>query len=192
MDGAPKACLRVGERTLLQRVNDVSAPLGLPIWLIRATSPAPALASEFEKIGLPQLVDQWPDAGPLGALATAFDQTTCQRLLLLACDLPFLTTDFLDWLVKQTPAATAVVPSDGKRHHPLCAVYDRACHRLLQEKIESGKLRAHSFLDELEDVVLLPPRAWKSFDDGGRLLANINTAEDLEDARQFVTQDRGV
>ncbi|MBT3343182.1 MAG: molybdenum cofactor guanylyltransferase [Gemmatimonadetes bacterium] len=186
MDGPPKACLQVGDHSLLQRVLDASTPLQLPIWLIRAADPAPDLQVHLQQTRVPQLVDQWPDAGPLGGLATAMTQTSCQRVLLLACDLPFLTTQFLEWLMAQATDASAVVPADGDRLHPLCAVYDRRCDPSLQDRVAQGRLRAHDFLHDLEDAEVLPRMVWDRFDESDRLLTNINTAEDLEEARRWV------
>ena len=59
---------------------------------------------------LPVEHDRWPDAGPLGGLATALLTATTDRVLVLACDLPCVTTQFLAFLADVDPDATAVVP----------------------------------------------------------------------------------
>jgi molybdopterin-guanine dinucleotide biosynthesis protein A len=182
--GQPKACLHVGGRPLLQRVLDVTSSLDTPTWLVRAAEPAEALAELLHETGVPQLVDKYPDAGPLGGLATALAQTSCQRVLLLACDLPFLSSGFLRWLLDRSPHSTAVVPedTDASHLHPLCAVYDRGCQTALDQCLDSGRFRVHDFLARLDNKHIVPASKWQAFDTGG-LLANINTEADLAEAR---------
>ncbi len=188
--GQPKAVLTVGGRPLLQRVVEASAPLDLPCWVIRAHNPASDLAELIDQMGLPQLVDEHPDSGPLGALATVFSRTDCQRVLLLACDLPFLNRDFLRWLTRLAPESAAVIPGQsntGKdRLHPLCAVYDRACEPELSACVRAGRFKVHDFVTSLQSLYIVRPVTWQAYDTGG-LLSNVNTPEDLEEARRLAS-----
>ncbi|MBT4100424.1 MAG: molybdenum cofactor guanylyltransferase [Gemmatimonadetes bacterium] len=182
--GQPKACLHVGGRPLLQRVLGATSSLDTPTWLVRAAEPVKPLAELMDDTGVPQLIDEYQDAGPLGGLATALAQTSCQRVLLLACDLPFLSSEFLRWLLDRSPHSTAVVPedTDADHLHPLCAVYDRRCQPVLNQCLESGRFRVHDFLARLNDKHIVPSSKWQAFDTGG-LLANINTEADLAQAQ---------
>ena len=180
-DGRPKGCLTVDGRPLLQRVIDAASPLKHPMWLVRATDPVPALASALNRTGLTQLVDDRPDMGPLGALTTILAHTDYDRILLLACDMPFLTESFLAWLVSRATQATVVVPGDGDHLHPLCSVFHRRCESPLRDCVEAGRFRAHDFIFAVDDVHVVPRSKWARFDEGG-LLMNVNTDQDLERA----------
>ena len=50
--------------------------------------------------------------GPLAGIVTALSNSSAERNLILACDLPYLTTEWLDWLLSKAvlSAAQAVLP----------------------------------------------------------------------------------
>ena len=185
MGGRPKAALPLGGRTVLERVLDAAGGLGCPVSLVAGREPADdgeELAGLLERLGRPVVRDRRDDAGPLGGLEAAFAATDAGRVLLLACDLPFLTRPFLSFLVSQAEGGSAVVPAeeDG-RCHPLCAVYPASCRGELVERIEARRLRVRDFVRAI-DARLLPRPLWERFDSGGRLLANLNEPGDYRRA----------
>ena len=66
-----------------------------------------------------------PDSGPLGGLDAALTAARDDALLLIACDMPFVTAAFLENLLALSDAVDAVVPRTERGYHPLCAVYGR-------------------------------------------------------------------
>lgn len=195
--GRPKALLRLGGGTVLDRVLAALSPLGLPVHLVLPHPDSGAAAGEngicldrcAQRLGLPVARDLRPDAGPLGGLEAALAATGARRLLLLACDLPFLTSPFLSWLLEQADAHPAVVPTDGDRLHPLCAVYAAACCRAqLEADLAAGRLRFQDFALRIR-ARQLPRQEWASFDPKGRLLANLNQPADYEAARRWVVEE---
>ena len=185
MGGRPKAALPLGGRTVLERVLDATGGLGCPVSLVAGREPADdgdELAGLLERLGRPVVRDRHADAGPLGGLEAAFDATDAGRVMLLACDLPFLTRPFLSFLVSQAEGESAVVPAeeDG-RCHPLCAVYPASCRGELVERIEARRLRVRDFVRAI-DARLLPRPLWERFDPDGRLLANLNEPADYRRA----------
>ena len=189
MGGRAKAALPLGDRTVLERVLDTADGLGRPVGLVagrEAADDGDELARLLERLGRPVVRDRHAGAGPLGGLEAAFAATDAGRVLLLACDLPFLTLPFLSWLVSQDEGGSAVVPAeeDG-RCHPLCAVYPVSCRTPLIERIEARRLRAHDFLRAI-GARRLPRPLWQRFDADGRLLANLNEPADYRQARRWL------
>ena len=191
MGGQPKATLPLGDRMVLERVLDVAEGLGHPIYLVGAHDGAasdPTLRRLLDRLDRPVLTDRRDDAGPLGGLDTAFSSTGAHQVLLLACDLPFLTTSFLSFLLEQAADAAAVVPAeDDTSLHPLCAVYGRGCHDELRRRLDAGQLRVHDFAAAV-GAYMLPRRRWQQFDALGRLLANLNEPADYEQALRWVDE----
>lgn len=187
--GRAKAALPLGQGTVLERVLAAVADLPVPVHLVGAGATADAdLAHLVARLALPVHRDRVPDAGPLAGLDAAFAATAADRVLLLACDLPFLTGPFLAWLLEQARGWPAAVPADdGERCHPLCAVYGRGCRPALSAALETGRLRLHDFLGDV-GARWLPRRTWAGFDPDGQLLANLNTLADYERARARVAQ----
>ena len=85
--GRDKALLPLGDQTLIERVIAAARPLACPCFIVG--DPA-----TYAHLGLPVHPDRHPGLGPLGGLHTALGATGAP-VLLLACDLPFLTPDFL-------------------------------------------------------------------------------------------------
>lgn len=65
-----------------------------------------------------------PGAGPVAALATALSLVSAPRVVLLACDLPFVTTTVVSALVDHNPDAVATLAVDALGHdQPLLGCY---------------------------------------------------------------------
>jgi len=137
-----------------------------------------------QSFGLRVIADDWPGAGPLGGIATALRASSAPWNLIVACDLPYLTGPWLDFLVARALAsqADAVVPTNTRGAEPLCAVYHERCEPAIRAALEGG---ARKVTDGLKDVLveLIDPFEWKAFDSEGLLFKNMNTPEDYEEAR---------
>ena len=173
--GRDKAQLQLGDSTLVGRVLAAVQPLGCPCLLI-ADDPRPLAHLE-----LPVHADLRPRSGPLGGLHTALSVAPSSTVLLLACDLPFVTTDFLRLLVSRLGSHEALVPRSDAGLEPLCAVYTRACLPAIEAALDRGERFMAAFHDEA-DVGFLEFDEWRHCDPDGLLLANLNTPEDYERA----------
>ena len=81
--GRDKALLPLGGQTLIEHVLAAAHPLGFPRVIIGDPT-------TYAHLGLSVFPDRRPGLGPLGGLYTALS-ATATPVLLLACDLPFLT-----------------------------------------------------------------------------------------------------
>lgn len=176
--GRDKAQLKLGHSTLIERVLAAVEPLAAPCMLL-AGDPAP-----FGHLGLPVHADLRANSGPLGGLHTALSLAPSPTVLLLACDLPFVTVDFLRFLLRESRDRQAVVPRNDDGLHPLCAVYARSCLPAVERALDRGDLRMRAFHAEV-DVRILEPQEWQDLDPQKTLLANLNTPEDFRRAQEL-------
>ena len=121
-------------------------------------------------------------AGALGGLYTALVEAPTEQVLVIACDMPFLTAPFLAHLAERGIGVDAALPRDERGRHPLCASYDRRIAAHLKTRIDRGELRVSDALTGL-DVREINPDEVAPFDPDGRLLLNVNTPADYERAR---------
>ncbi|MEW6754355.1 MAG: molybdenum cofactor guanylyltransferase [Candidatus Latescibacterota bacterium] len=177
--GQDKAGMRLGDRTLLEHVLAAAAPLSAERLLVAGQAGAGTDA------GLPVCVDLYPQAGPLGGLCTALAGARAGRVLLLACDLPLLTTPLLGHLVDCLGGHEALVPHDADGLHPLCAVYRRSCLETARQVLSTGGRRMTDLLGRL-DVRYLERKDWGHLDPSGHALFNANTPADLDLARSLL------
>jgi molybdopterin-guanine dinucleotide biosynthesis protein A len=149
-----------------------------PHILIVTRDDAPA-ARQAGHAGVVRVRDRVADAGALGGLYTALVEAPTEQVLVIACDMPFVTAPFLARLATLGASGDvdAVVPRDAHGRHPLCASYHRRTAAAIRARIDAGQLRV---LDALEAMAVreVGPEELAAYDHDGRLLLNVNTPED--------------
>lgn len=144
---------------------------------------------------LPKLPDRWPGEGPLGGILTALadtkDTTNCAWNIVISCDMPFLTRDWIEFLCERArfSAAQVVIPRSAHGLEPLCACWRTNSAPVLQAQFDSGVRKVTEALKPLT-LEVLDETDWKRFDSAGRLFWNMNTQADLEEARRIWEMER--
>jgi molybdenum cofactor guanylyltransferase len=178
--GRDKALLDLGGVPLVMRMVQVAAKIVMPVSIV-------APADRYAGLGVPLVADRWPGAGPLGGMATALASSDSDWNLILGCDLPYLTPEWIAWLIAraaETPAHAAV-PESKHGLEPLAAVYHRSCAAALVSAVERGVRRVTEGLNELF-FERIAASEWQEFDPRGILFANMNTPEDYAEARRRI------
>jgi len=133
-------------------------------------------------------VEKVPDAviggGPLAALVAGL-QRSSNGLVVLACDLPFLTTSFLAYMLSVPATADVVLPRDQHGLQPLCAVYARSCLPELDRRLAQSSLSLVDFVRSV-DYRSLEAADYAQFDPEGVLMTNLNTTQDYDRAQAMV------
>ncbi len=127
--------------------------------------------------GVTEVPDAVADVGPLGGIYTALTEARTSRVLVVACDMPFLSPPLLDALVAAVAGADVAVPRNDRGQHPLCACYQTHVAGQLRACIETGVLAVRAAIAPLA-VREIGPDALLSLDANGRALWNVNTPED--------------
>src|SRR5712692_511601 len=138
----------------------------------------------YAALGLRVVPDDQPGVGPLGGIATALRLSTADWNLLVSCDLPYLTGEWLDWLIGRALAseADALVPEAERGLEPLCAIYRRSCGPALAAAIARGERKVTDAVARL-NLEKITAAQWKAFAASGALFKNMNTPADYEEAR---------
>ncbi len=172
--GRDKALLEIHGQSMIVRAAAGLSSLTDEI-IISASDP-----SQYQSLGFPVIADVFPGQGPLAGLHAAMSHTRRPLLLLLACDLPRVSSGLLSHIVELSVGFDAVIPrtSDG-RIHPLCAVYRRTCLPFIQEALIHQVNKMVGFLvDPALKVCWLSPEEG-FFTDAD--LINLNSPRDLDD-----------
>jgi molybdopterin-guanine dinucleotide biosynthesis protein MobB len=178
--GAPKALAEVGGRRIALRVRDaLSAVVGRVV-----------VSGALPVEGIDSLPDERPGLGPLGGVLTALRAASEQGrpgVLVAAGDMPFLSPALLRLLAARgrESGAAAVVPASGGRRgfEPLCAWYGVAALPSLLRMAEEGAPALHR-LPEQVAVEVVPVEEIRGIGDPDRLFFNVNTVDDLREARR--------
>lgn len=183
LGGVDKSSLDVGGVSTLDRVHAALEPVASELILV-VNDPASSGADRFRVVQDPS-----PHAGVLPALRAAMYAATNPVCVLVACDMPFLSTTLLRWLSARADPFDVVMPIVADREQPMHAVYRReSCGRAIDDALAHGKRRMIAFLDDLA-VDRVDEAAIREVDGDLRSFFNINTADDLEEARRLVSDD---
>jgi len=174
--GRDKALLKIDGKPVILRLVDLVRPLTDQI-VICAND-----ADAYAFLDLPVVPDIYGNQGPLAGLHAAMARSTHPVILLLACDLPYLSLRLLSALVDAVEGYDAVVcqTSDGRKQ-PLCAVYRRSCLQALQAQLETGINEVRHLWSEPSLRIACFRLADAGFSD--RELLNLNSPEDLKEIR---------
>jgi len=95
-----------------------------------------------ETLGFPVVPDLYPGEGPLGGILTALAHSPAEWNLIVACDMPAVSADFLRGLLEaaENSQADALVPSNpvSGLPEPLCAVYRAGARPVIQAAFARG------------------------------------------------------
>lgn len=154
--GADKASIEVAGRTMLDRVTEASALTGLQTFVVgRAPDASWATA-------LPVVADRRPGEGPLAGLEAALLHAETD-VLLLGCDMPWVTTAALEWLIDR---ADGGVVASRERLEPLFSVYPLDALPTIGRSLDAGRRSLTRLIEELElEICRLPRALWRSLDD---------------------------
>lgn len=163
--------------TLLERAHGELARLAAPVWV--------ACRAGRSYAGYACVTDSVPDCGPMSGIEAglaAAEAADCTALLVLACDMPFMTAALLERLIAaraawrercgEAPLMTAFTLRGSGRFQCLTAVYDVAALPLLRACLRAGRFGLYG---------VTPPerRCLVAFEEGELpFFFNVNTPED--------------
>jgi len=174
--GRDKAFLQLGEETLLARALRLAGAVTEDIRIVGNATKFSALGHVVEDI--------YRDQGPLSGIHAALSGAQTELNLVLAVDLPFMDTDFLNYLLTRARHSEAIVtlPRVAERLQPLCAIYRRAFAAVAEESLRNGKNKIDSLFAKVGTCVIEE----QELTHGGfspAIFRNLNTPDDLEKAR---------
>jgi molybdopterin-guanine dinucleotide biosynthesis protein A len=186
--GRDKSLLELAGETLIART----------LHLLQRSRLQPTIVGDPEKfaglaLGAPVIPDDTPGLGPLAGIATALRHTKKPWNLIVGCDLPFLTDDWIRYLIARATRAhkdaesrfDVVIPQNQAVPEPLCAMYHQRCVVAISEQLARGIRKVTAALAGLRlDLIL--PEEWKAFDSGGLLFKNMNSPQDYRRAREIL------
>ncbi len=181
--GRDKALEIVGNRSLLERVLATLSLLGGDIILVAAKNYYPSNLSGYPR--LRKTIDTYSGKGPLGGIYTGLVESSSFYNLVVACDMPFLNQDLLQYMIGLTSDYDLVVPRVGKLVEPLHAVYSKHCLEPIEYLLKKGDLSIFN-LFKLVKVRYVEAGEIERFDPKHLSFLNVNTEADLERAKELV------
>jgi molybdopterin-guanine dinucleotide biosynthesis protein A len=167
--GRSKTLLRLDGVTFVERIVATLRARVTRVVLLGDGPIAPALAQVTRVPDVPGL------AGPLAGMLAAMRWERRACWIFVACDLPMLTADALDWLLtRRGPGRWVVMPKVAPdRVEPLLAVYEPEALELLERLAQAGSRSPRSLADEPAVYTPAPPAPLRA------CWTNVNTPKEL-------------
>jgi molybdopterin-guanine dinucleotide biosynthesis protein A/molybdopterin converting factor small subunit len=115
--------------------------------------------------------------GPVGGIYYGLKASGGEFSFVTSCDVAFLNSRFISYLISQIANYDVVVPYWGERFQPLQAIYRRSVLPLLEAQLERGELRPVYLFDKVRTCRIGEDEI-RRFDPDGLSFFNMNTAED--------------
>src|SRR5262245_60041690 len=169
--GRDKSRLTIDGRTIIVRQVEVLQMVTAEVFIVAPKD------ERFRDLGLPVHLDRVPNAGVLGGIYTALEVAAADRVLVIACDLPFLDGGLLRLLVERAGGGDGAWVRTDRGVEPLLACYQRAAAARLRERIDAGMFKASDLGDVLKMIDVTTEDVAR-FGSPDRLLTNLNTPDD--------------
>lgn len=177
--GTDKAFVKLADKPLIQHVIERTANLGQSETILIVNRP-----DDYAQLGLPMYTDVQPDKGSLGGIYTALTYAQNPFTLVVACDMPFVNPDLLQFMMsKVSDSVDIVVPRVDGYPQGLHAIYGKTCLTPIEEQLNANRLKIIRFFDQMR-VCYLDEADYVAYDPDGQSFANVNTPEELDEARK--------
>ncbi len=170
--GRDKSRLIVRGRSIIVRQMEVLQRVAARIFIVAND------ADRFGDLGVDVHPDVVPGAGALGGVYTALVVSPADRVVVVACDMPFLDAAVLTRLVEMADGADAAWVRSPAGPEPLLACYQRRARFALRAAIDARRLKLCD-LGETLSVRELAADDLASFGRLDELLANLNSPTDF-------------
>jgi len=188
---------RFGQDKALVEIDGAPMLLRMRALLVRVATEVPVVAplEKYAALGITGVPDRWDGQGPLAGIITALLTTTeagsAEWNLIIGCDMPFLTQEWLSYLLKRALASGAevVAPKSVQGLEPLCACWRTSAALKLQRAFDGGTRKITEAMKRLA-LEVVDELDWKRFDSAGRLFWNMNTAADYDEAKRILEAGR--
>lgn len=174
--GADKAFVEFEGRTLLAHALDRARSVTLDVRIVGD----PAKFADFA----PVVDDIFRNCGPLGGIHAALRASSSDLNVIIAVDMPFVSSALLRYLVERarSTSVTVTVPNCGGRTQPLCAVYRQAFAETAELALKQGRYKIDAlFIPECTQAIGEHELKGKGF--SAEMFRNLNTPEELSEAR---------
>jgi molybdopterin-guanine dinucleotide biosynthesis protein A len=103
--------------------------------------------NKYAFLGLPVTADCGESKGPLTGIYTALRTSSTLSNLVLACDMPLISLEYFQLLLKKAPPADVVAMRfDDGFLEPLCSIYSTTCLKAIEQNLQRQEYKISELL----------------------------------------------
>lgn len=128
----------------------------------------------YKHLGCRGIEDIIIGCGPMSGIHAGLTQACHDDVLVIACDMPFISHKVIQEIVDKRHGYQAAIPIMNHRIQPLSGIYNRSCLKQIEADMEQGQWKLTRFLEKV-NTRYIPIHRYekKSFE-------NINTIMDYK------------
>jgi molybdopterin-guanine dinucleotide biosynthesis protein A len=182
--GTDKAFVNILGKPLIEHLIERVADVGQEETILITNRLA-----DYAHLTLPMYKDVLPDKGSLGGIYSAIHHSTHPYTLVLACDMPFVSTDLLRYMaaLRAGDQFDVIVPRVDGYPEGLHALYSHDCLGPIRKRLDANELKVISFYDDVR-VRYLDEEEYRTFNEKGLAFYNVNTPQELKEARKLAEE----
>lgn len=182
--GENKALMKLGNKSVIERIVDIVKPLFDKIILVANTP------EEYRFLRLPVYEDIYRYRGPLAGIHSGLKHSETEKIFVISCDIPLMSRKMIRYIVEFPTKKPVTICNAAGYIQPLAGVYSKKIYEDIDkylnrfDKENSGSeesknkvCRMHAFLDQL-DIEMLNPESEPFYSDD--LFFNMNRPEDYK------------
>lgn len=143
--GTDKALIEINGTPMARRCAQALRMAGASPVLIVGGESGP-----YESWNVVHVADEWPGAGPLGAIITAFRNVSADLLMVVPCDLLDPAAGSIEDVINKIGSHDAVVPIVAGREQWLFSAWHRRALPVLEAKFDRGARSIRSAASALD------------------------------------------
>jgi len=133
--GTNKSLLKIGDKTVIERMRDLLQSMFKEVILI-TNEP-----DDYNFLGVPTYIDVFRHRGPLAGIHSGLKHSKTDINFIISCDLPLMTKEMINYLIEyKTDKIITVARADGFIQQ-LAGKYSREClspaEKILQEVVNN-------------------------------------------------------
>jgi molybdopterin-guanine dinucleotide biosynthesis protein A len=167
--GTDKGLLDLDGKTFIKHICDALQPIVGSNILIVSTN------KDYDLLGFSRVEDIIENKGPVGGLYTALNESKTKINLVLSVDVPMVSTELLEWLLKRHDRRCMVTQTKNEgKTNPLVGVYDRSMRTVFGEHLAGNQLKLQEVIEDVMHQTIEVPEKWND------QVQNINTQEEYQ------------
>ncbi len=138
--GRNKSFVTLAGKPLIEVVLDTVTSVFLQPPVIVTNSP-----ELYKYLNLTMAGDIFIDKGPLAGIHAGLTHSPTAYSFVFGCDMPFLDTEFVKFMVERLQDEQVLIPRCGKWVEPLHALYAHDCLPFIEEKLNHNICKIQAF-----------------------------------------------
>lgn len=176
--GEDKSMLTINDKTLIAQMVDTLKRVPAIGELIIVSNEK----NKYNFADIKEISDIYPRMGPLSGIHAGLVSAKYDYSFITACDMPFMNSELVDYIIKQSVEFDVTLPLINNNLEPLCAVYSKNCLPHIENSLEKNIRRVFDFYSHVK-VNHLNESELKEIVDTAKVFFNVNTPNDYRNIK---------